>query len=258
MSLIPSDLGQDQPFYLSGSAPCAYLPARWERKLFTRFISDDKAVNTAINAALCRVGFRRSHDLVYRPACDACNACVPVRIVAAAFAAARSERRVIARNRDLSWRIAEPVSTPALFALFRAYQEARHTGGEMAQMTAEDFAAMLQEGRAETLLCHLSDAKGALKGCVIVDAVDDGLSAVYSFYTPDAPRRSLGTALILGLIAEAQRRGLPYVYLGYWIAEADKMAYKARFQPLQFLGARGWGDFRSAASAPVLPSDSKG
>ena len=110
----------------------------------------------------------------------------------------------------------------------------------MARMTEADFAAMLQEGEANTHLYQLHDSNGNVKGCVIADFVGDGLSAGYSFFTPDEPRRSLGSALILTLIAEAQKCGLPFIYLGYWIAESPKMSYKTRFHPLQFLGATGW------------------
>ena len=110
----------------------------------------------------------------------------------------------------------------------------------MAHMTENDFAAMLQEGQADTHLYQLRDVHNVLKGCIITDFVGDGLSAVYSFFTPDEPRRSLGTALVLALITEAQERGLPFIYLGYWIAASPKMSYKTRFQPLQFLGAQGW------------------
>lgn len=153
----------------------------------------------------------------------------------------RAQRRVAAHNRDLIRQCADPVPTAELFALFSAYQRARHGDSDMARMSESDFAAMLQEGQADTRLFMLRDG-GALKGCMIADSVGDGLSAVYSFFSPLEPRRSLGTELILFLIDIAAARGLPFVYLGYWIESARKMAYKARFRPLQFLGPDGWGE----------------
>lgn len=239
MSLIPPGLNRLLQFYLSGPSPCPYLPDRVERKLFTR-LSGDAAVDAEINATLTRAGFRRSHDIVYRPACPACAACVPVRIPARLFQPSRSLRRIAARNRDLTLAVAAPEIDDETFALFTAYQRHRHPDSEMAHMTRDDLAAMLREGSADTRVYQLRSAADQLMGGVITDRVSDGFSAVYSFFRPDEERRSLGTQLILSLLATAQREGLSYVYLGYWIAAARTMAYKARFRPLQTLGPQGW------------------
>jgi arginine-tRNA-protein transferase len=241
MSIIPPGISRDLQFYLSGPLPCPYLPAQVERKLFARLTSDDVTANAEINAALCRAGFRRSHDVIYRPACNACNACIPVRIPASVFVPSRSLRRVVARNRDLHMSCNVSVPDQELFALFTAYQAERHGDSDMARMNEKDFTSMLCEGQADTHLYKLRDAHGVLKGCVIADHVNDGLSAVYSFFDPAEPQRSLGTQLILSLIAHAQLRAWPFVYLGYWVAESRKMAYKSRFKPMQFLGPNGWG-----------------
>jgi arginyl-tRNA--protein-N-Asp/Glu arginylyltransferase len=246
MSIIPPSLSRLLQFYLSGPLPCPYLPGQVERKLFTR-LADDEAVNTEINAMLTRAGFRRSHDIVYRPACPACNACVPVRIPARLFAPSRSLKRIAARNRDLTLEIAGAKASDELYNLFLAYQRARHADSDMALMSQPDFALMLGEGKAETRLYGLRDARGVLLGCMIADLVGDGLSAVYSFFTPDESRRSLGAQLVLDLIDEARKENLTYVYLGYWIAEARKMSYKKRFQPLQALGPDGWNWLDPAA-----------
>ena len=239
MSLIPPGLNRLLQFYLSGPSPCPYLPDRVERKLFTR-LSGDAAVDAEINATLPRAGFRRSHDIVYRPACPACAACVPVRIPARLFLPSRSLRRIAARNRDLTLAVAAPEIDDETFALFTAYQRHRHPDSEMAHMTRDDLAAMLREGSADTRVYQLRSITGELMGGVIADRVSDGFSAVYSFFRPDEERRSLGTQLILTLIAAAQREDLPCVYLGYWIEASRTMAYKARFRPLQTLGAQGW------------------
>jgi leucyl-tRNA---protein transferase len=187
-----------------------------------------------------RAGFRRSHDIAYRPACTHCNACVPVRVPVRLFNPSRNLKRVAAHNRDLSLSVTNAEPSDELYALFIAYQRSRHADSDMALMNEEDFAQMLQEGAAGTKLYQLRNEAGALLACVIADPVGDGLSAVYSFYAPDEPKRSLGTQLILSLIGEAQRENLPYVYLGYWIEASRKMSYKARFQPLQALGPQGW------------------
>ena len=240
MSMIPQGVAQNLQFYLSGPLPCPYLAAQTERKLFTRLGLDNTAANADINATLCRVGFRRSHDVLYRPACSMCNACIPVRIPVQLFIPSRSMRRVASHNRDLRASRVDPAPSEELFELFSAYQKSRHSDSEMARMNENDFASMLQEGQADTQLYLLRDREGVLKGCMIADFVGDGLSAVYSFFSPDEPRRGLGTALVLSLITEAMERNLPFIYLGYWIAQSPKMAYKARFKPLQFLGRNGW------------------
>jgi len=240
MSIIPPGLSRNLQFYLSGPLPCPYLPAQVERKLFTRLDNEDSAANVAVNAALCRAGFRRSHDVVYRPACNSCNACVPIRIPVDVFEPAQSFRRVVARNQDLHWQRRTALPDADLFALFSLYQNTRHSDSDMARMTYDDFVAMLVEGQADTHLYELRDGSGLLKGCMLADPVGDGFSAVYSFFAPQEPQRSLGTFMVLCLVEEAKKCDLPFVYLGYWVEASRKMSYKSRFKPLQCLGANGW------------------
>lgn len=239
MSIIPPGLSRLLQFYLSGPLPCPYLPGRIERKLFTR-LTGGRETDSETNSMLTRAGFRRSHDIVYRPACHACNACVPVRVPVRFFKPSRSLRRIAALNRDLTVEITGTEATDELRQLFMDYQNARHPDGEMASMSAADFAAMLQEGEVATRVYRLRAPSGHLVGGIIADHVGDGTSAVYSFFAPGEARRSLGAQLILTLIEDARKNNLPYVYLGYWIAESRKMAYKARFRPLQALGPQGW------------------
>lgn len=239
MSIIPPGLSRLLQFYLSGPLPCPYLPGQIERKLFTR-LTGDEAMDVEVNATLTRAGFRRSHDIVYRPACSECNACVPVRIPVHSFKPSRSLRRIAATNRDLTLEITTPEATHEIYELFMAYQSVRHPDSDMARMSFEDFAHMLHEGESATHIYQLRTRSGALAGAILTDHVSDGLSAVYSFFAPDAPRRSLGVQLIMTLVEEAERQNLPYVYLGYWIAASRKMAYKARFRPLQALSPQGW------------------
>lgn len=239
MSIIPPGLSRLLHFYLSGPLPCAYLPDQVERKLFTR-LTGDASLNVEINSMLTRAGFRRSHGITYRPACPNCNACTPVRVPVRLFDPSRNLKRIAARNRDLALEVASAASSEELYDLFIAYQRERHGDSDMALMSYDDLSAMMQEGDAETRLYCLRNPDGKLMGCVMADPVADGVSAVYSFYDPAEPKRSLGTQLVLSLIEEMRRERQPYVYLGYWIAASRKMSYKTRFQPLQALGPQGW------------------
>lgn len=239
MSIIPPGLSRLLPFYLSGPLPCAYLPGHVERKLFTR-LKGNPATDAEVNATLMRAGFRRSHDVVYRPACDSCNACVAVRVPVRLFMPSRSLKRVAALNRDLTAHCVDTRVTPEQYDLFAKYQTARHPDSDMAFMPREEFFQMMRDSEAATCIYQLRKPDGTLLGAVITDRVTDGLSAVYSFFDPDEKQRSLGLQLILLLIEEARRAGLSYVYLGYWIAASRKMSYKGRFRPLQALGPQGW------------------
>ncbi len=224
-------------FYRTTSMPCPYVDGRVERKLVTELTGPD---GTRFYNELSRGGFRRSHHLAYRPACAGCNACVPVRIVAPEFVPSRSLRRVAARNADVTVRIAEPKASVEQFRIFTRYQHSRHNDSEMASMTYGDYRAMIEDSPVATRLVELRGPDARILGTCLVDLLDDGLSAVYSFYDPSDQKRSLGTFLILALIDAALRRQTPYVYLGYWIAESPKMAYKSRFHPLECLSAQGW------------------
>jgi leucyl-tRNA---protein transferase len=224
-------------FFRTAALPCPYVAGRAERKLVTELAGRDAV---AFYSELSRAGFRRSHHLAYRPACAGCCACVPVRIPVAEYAETRSLRRVAVGNADLIGRVANATATPEQYRLFLRYQRWRHPESDMAAMTYGDYRAMVEDSPVPTRLIELRDREGMLLGVCLLDLLDDGLSAVYSFYAPAAERRSLGTFLVLALIAEAQRRSLAYVYLGYWIAESPKMAYKARFRPLEGYAAEGW------------------
>lgn len=237
MSIIPPHHRPLQQFFRSGPMPCPYLPGRVERKLFTRLAGP---YASEVNSTLSRAGFRRSHDIVYRPVCPTCAACVPVRIPVADFTPTRSQRRVMRLNEDLRLDDSPAVATGEQYRLFAAYQASRHGDSDMARMAMADFTAMIDEGRADTGLGEARDLAGRLIACMLTDRLGDGYSAVYSFYDAALDRRSLGTFMILHLIERARSAGLPYVYLGYWIAQSRKMAYKARFRPLEALGRDGW------------------
>lgn len=237
MSIIPPLHRPLQQFFRSGPMPCPYLAGRIERKLFTR-LSGPYA--TEVNSTLSRAGFRRSHDIVYRPVCPDCSACVPVRIVTGAYSPTRSQKRVLRANQDLMVGEVPAIATTEQYRLFTLYQNSRHGDSDMARMAMADFAAMIDEGRADTCLFEARDATDRLVGCMLTDRLNDGFSAVYSFYDPRQDRRSLGSFMILSLVNRALAERLPYVYLGYWIGQSRKMAYKANFRPLEALGPDGW------------------
>lgn len=226
-----------QHFYRTAALPCPYLRGRIERKLVTELVGREAA--TFYNA-LSRAGFRRSHNLAYRPACAGCSACLPVRIPVADFVLTRSLKRIRNANRDLKARLVPAVATVEQYRLFLRYQRLRHADSDMAAMTYGDYRAMVEDSPVATRLVEVRDAAGVLLGACLLDLLDDGLSAVYSFYEPQDGNRSYGNLLVLALVEEAERQALPYVYLGYLIEESTKMAYKARFRPLEGLGPEGW------------------
>ncbi len=217
--------------------PCPYLSGRVERKVVTDLAVPDAA---RLYAKLSRAGFRRSHGLAYRPACPSCNACVPVRIVVDGFRTGRSFRRVLRMNADLAVQDMPAQATAEQFDLFSRYQRTRHAGGDMSTMSFRDYQAMVEDSPIDTRIIEFRDPAGDLVAVMLADRQEDALSAVYSFFETGLESRSLGTHMVLWLVAAARETSLPYIYLGYWIEGSDKMAYKARFHPLQGLGSDGW------------------
>lgn len=229
-------------FFLTAPSPCPYLPGRNERKVFAHLPLTDGPM---VNDTLTEVGFRRSQNIAYRPACDGCDACVSARIPVEGYPFARSERRVLDRNGDVSRHLVEAEATLEQFELLRRYLVVRHAEGGMADMIWADYVAMVEDTAVRTHLIEYrlpSDDRGPgeLIACALVDMLKDGLSLVYSFYDPKLTRRSLGSFVILDHVRQAQSAGAPYVYLGYWVAGSIKMAYKARFNPLEVLRPGGW------------------
>jgi arginine-tRNA-protein transferase len=229
-------------FFLTAPSPCPYLPGREERKVFAHLPLSDGA---AINDALTQIGFRRSQNIAYRPACEMCDACVSARIPVTDYGYSRSERRILERNRDLERNLVEAEATMEQFDLLRRYLLARHAEGGMADMTWPDYVAMVEDTAARTHLIEYrkrsaDGGPGDLVACILVDVMTDGLSLVYSFYEPTMSRRSLGSFIILDHVIQATLAGLPYVYLGYWVQGSPKMDYKARFNPVEVLRAGGW------------------
>jgi arginine-tRNA-protein transferase len=222
--------------------PCPYLPGRLERKLLTPLIGPRAA--SSYDDLVLR-GFRRSHTVAYRPACRGCDACIPVRIPVAGFRVSRNLRKAI--GACTAWQAEE--STPVTaqlghFRLFQRYQTTRHDGGDMARMSFGEYRAMVEESFVSTVIAEFRDPSGALQGVTIYDRVANGLSGLYQFFESDHEGASPGSFMIAWLVERARALGLSYVYLGYYIRDCRKMAYKARFKPLEALGPDGrWTPF---------------
>jgi arginine-tRNA-protein transferase len=234
-------------FFITAPAPCPYLNGMFERKVFTHLIGQDAG---ALNDTLSQGGFRRSQNIAYRPACDGCGACISVRVPVDDFRWKKSFRRTWDVNGDLEASVVPAKATAEQYSLFRSYIDARHSEGGMADMTVLDFAAMIDESFVDTRIAEFRLTKpvdglhdGDLAAAVLFDVLDDGLSLIYSFFEPQLSRRSLGTFVVLDSIRRAQRMGLSYVYLGYWVRGSGKMAYKSRFLPQDRLLREGWVRF---------------
>ena len=230
-------------FFVTNPSPCPYLPGKVERKVFTE-LSGRHA--SELNEALGRIGFRRSQSVAYRPSCIDCSACVSVRVLATAFEASATQRKLMRRHADLEVNACKAWTTDEQYELLRRYLSARHPGGGMAEMDESDFADMVEQTPVHTFVIEYREPSvggrpGRLVGACLSDQQSDGLSMIYSFFDvgPDA-RKGLGTYIILDHIIRAARAGLPYVYLGYWVEGSNRMAYKTGFRPLERLGRDGW------------------
>ena len=234
-------------FYVTAPQPCPYLEGRMERKLFCALQGDQAE---RLNDALSKQGFRRSQNVLYRPSCADCAACLSARIRVDDFEPSKSQKRVMRRNRNIHRRATSPWATDDQYDLFRKYLDRRHSDGGMADMDVFEFAAMVEETPVRSRLIEYrspdnEDGEGSeLHAVCLTDVLDDGLSMVYSFFDPDHEKASLGTYIILDHVSIAKEMGLPYVYLGYWVPGSDKMGYKARFSGLEVYHDRGWHKLR--------------
>tara|TARA_R110002124_G_scaffold81527_2_gene214932 strand:- start:16876 stop:17637 length:762 start_codon:yes stop_codon:yes gene_type:complete len=244
MTEQPSHTSQ---FYLTAPSPCPYLKGQEERKVFTH-LGGERA--SELNDILTQGGFRRSQNIAYRPACERCRACMSVRVVVSEFEANKSMQRIVRKNRDLIVQERAAEASSDQYDLFRTYLESRHPGGGMSDMSVQDYASMVEESDVETRVFEFRkrDVDSGITGrsqqpliaVALTDILGDGLSMVYSYFDPAESARSLGTYMILEHLERARRLGLPYLYLGYLVEGSPKMAYKARFQPQERLGGKGW------------------
>lgn len=231
-------------FYVTAPQPCPYLDGRMERKLFTALQGDTAS---KLNDSLSKQGFRRSQNVLYRPSCTDCAACMSARIKVADFTPSKSQKRVLKRNAHLSRRARSPWATEEQYTLFRDYLDSRHAAGGMADMDMFEFAAMVEETPIRTRLIEYTSQSAAteLQAVGLTDVLNDGLSMVYSFFQPGLDKDSLGTFIILDHIAIARDMGLPYVYLGYWVPGSQKMAYKANFAGVEVHIKGEWSPIRA-------------
>ncbi len=229
-------------FYVTAPQPCPYLEGKLERKLFAGLQGEHADL---LNNALSKQGFRRSQNVLYRPSCSECNACMSARIRVADFKPSKAQKRILKKNAHLHRDASAPWATEHQYELFKRYLDARHADGGMADMDMFEFSSMVEETPVRSRIVEYSMAYGKyerteLTAVCLTDLMDDGLSLVYSFFDPDLHKNSLGTYMILDHIKIAQEAGLPYVYLGYWVPGSPKMDYKSKFNALEIYRNGVW------------------
>ncbi|MCV6590445.1 MAG: arginyltransferase [Marinobacterium sp.] len=224
-------------FYATPGHSCSYLH---NREAKTLFVDPQAIIAKDTYSELSDLGFRRSGRHVYRPHCDQCQACISVRIPVERFRPSKSQKRLLARNRDLKVRATPPQLTPEYYQLYERYIIARHADGDMYPPSQAQFSSFLVEGDQDSVFFEFRDSQNTLVALAVCDFLNEGLSAIYTFYDPDMTKRSLGSFAILWQITECQRLELPCLYLGYWVKDCRKMNYKLAFRPAELLLDSNW------------------
>ncbi len=241
MTLQTAMIPQALQYYATAPYDCSYLSGRVARSQVAAPVG---AIQGTAYTALIKEGFRRSGSFIYRPQCDSCQACQSVRLPVQQFSPNRSQRRAWKQHQDLLVKINKPFFSAEHYALYNRYQSAKHTGGGMDHDDASQYVEFLVKSHVDTMMIEFrkpgaAGSPGSLQMVSIVDQLDEGLSAVYTFYEP-APGNNLGTYNVLWQIQHAKTLGLSHLYLGYWIEQSPKMAYKARFKPVEVLQNGCW------------------
>lgn len=225
-------------FFTTPAHDCSYLEGK---KAITLFADPLARIDKDLYSSLSAVGFRRSGNHIYRPYCQSCNACIPVRIPVRQFHLKRRHKRVMNANKTIDVVRLEPELTEEYFKLYNKYISVRHADGDMFPASRDQFQSFLVEGRPEASFFEFRDS-GKLLAVAVADELNDGLSAIYTFFEPDMPERSLGVYAILKLLDLSHDLGLEHLYLGYWIKQCQKMNYKMDYKPLQIYVNNNWLD----------------